>query len=109
VPDSEGAYRAAVKRGAKSLKEPKTVCDDKGKITRAEVMAFDGFSHVFLERSSDERALLPAFERSPSSPPPKPIIKDWITSLSQLNVALWTRGWDFTRKYLGSKSHTARM
>ncbi len=76
VPDADAAYQAALKRGARSVKEPETMRDEKGQITWAEVMAFDGFSHAFVDRNSYQGVLLPGFRALAFTPLRTPMIND---------------------------------
>jgi 4-hydroxyphenylpyruvate dioxygenase len=76
VTDAETAYQAAVSRGAKPIREPELLHDEKGEIMRAEIMALDGFSHAFIQRNSDNGILLPGFRALPATPPITPLIMD---------------------------------
>lgn len=77
VADAEASYEAAVARGAKSVKEPERVCDEKGFIIRSEVMSHEGFSHVLIDRNSYADGLFPGFRALPSAVHFPSTIDDW--------------------------------
>src|SRR6516162_9401026 len=62
VPDVERAYREATKRGARGLSEPRTVEDERGHVTLADVATYGETIHRFVDRSGYEGTFLPGFE-----------------------------------------------
>jgi 4-hydroxyphenylpyruvate dioxygenase len=76
VSDLEVAYQAAVRRGATSIREPQKMSDENGDITHAEVKAFEGFSHVFVERISYQGVFFPGFKAIPSTQQTAPCLGD---------------------------------
>jgi 4-hydroxyphenylpyruvate dioxygenase len=76
VANVEAAYRAAIRRGAKSIREPEIMRDENGSAMCAEVGAFAGFSHAFVSRDGYDGILLPGFRSLPSKEPAVPTICD---------------------------------
>ena len=62
VPDVERAYREATKRGARGLSEPRTVEDEHGHVTVADVATYGETVHRFVDRSGYAGTFLPGFE-----------------------------------------------
>ncbi len=61
VPDAGNAYRTAVDRGAKGVREPQETSDEHGTVTTATIAAYGDTLHTFVERSGYEGAFLPGF------------------------------------------------
>lgn len=53
VHDATKAYEQAIKNGAKSAKEPRTISDDKGSVTVASIHTYGRVIHTFVSRSGD--------------------------------------------------------
>jgi 4-hydroxyphenylpyruvate dioxygenase len=62
VPDAEEAYRVAVRRGAKGLREPHELSSGEGTVRLATIGAYGETVHTFVERDGYEGAFLPGFE-----------------------------------------------
>ncbi len=62
VPDAEEAYRVAVRRGARGLREPHTEADEHGTVRMATIATYGETVHSFVERDGYEGAFLPGFE-----------------------------------------------
>ena len=65
VPDAEEAYRVAVRRGAKGLREPHELSDSEGTVRMATIGAYGETVHTFVQRDGYEGAFLPGYERTP--------------------------------------------
>jgi 4-hydroxyphenylpyruvate dioxygenase len=63
VPDAEEAYRSAVARGARGVREPEVFEDEHGKIVRASIAAYGDTLHTFVCRRDYSGAFLPGFTR----------------------------------------------
>ena len=63
VPDAEEAYRVAVRRGARGLREPYAETDENGSVRLATIATYGETVHTFVERDGYEGAFLPGFER----------------------------------------------
>ena len=63
VPDAEEAYRVAVRRGARGLREPYAETDENGSARLATIATYGETVHTFVERDGYEGAFLPGFER----------------------------------------------
>ena len=61
VPDAAYAYRTAVERGARGVREPWEASDEHGTVTRATIAAYGETLHTFVERSGYDGAFLPGF------------------------------------------------
>jgi 4-hydroxyphenylpyruvate dioxygenase len=61
VPDSEYAYREAVRRGARGLREPDELSDDRGRVRLAQIATYGETVHTFVERGGYGGAFLPGF------------------------------------------------
>jgi 4-hydroxyphenylpyruvate dioxygenase len=61
VPDAAEAYRQAVQRGARGVKEPTKLKDDHGAVQLAAIATYGDTIHTFVERSGYEGAFLPGF------------------------------------------------
>jgi 4-hydroxyphenylpyruvate dioxygenase len=62
VPDAEEAYRVAVRRGARGLREPYAETDESGSVRMATIATYGETVHTFVERDGYEGAFLPGFE-----------------------------------------------
>jgi 4-hydroxyphenylpyruvate dioxygenase len=61
VPDAEHAYNEAVKRGAKSAREPAATEDAQGKVKRAAIYTYGDTIHSFVERHDYRGPFLPGY------------------------------------------------
>jgi 4-hydroxyphenylpyruvate dioxygenase len=61
VPDAEYAYRTAVERGARGVREPWEASDEHGSVKLATIEAYGETLHTFVERSGYDGAFLPAY------------------------------------------------
>src|SRR6187551_1826629 len=61
VPDATEAYRQAVQRGARGVREPTTFEDDHGSVELAAIATYGDTIHTFVGRSGYEGAFLPGF------------------------------------------------
>jgi 4-hydroxyphenylpyruvate dioxygenase len=61
VPDAEHAYREAVRRGARGLREPATLEDEHGRLSVATIAAYGDTVHTFVERSGYAGAFMPGY------------------------------------------------
>ncbi|OLE36760.1 MAG: 4-hydroxyphenylpyruvate dioxygenase [Actinobacteria bacterium 13_1_20CM_3_68_9] len=61
VPDAEQAYRVAVRRGARGVREPWESSDDSGAVRMATIATYGETLHTFVERDGYEGAFLPGF------------------------------------------------
>jgi len=61
VPDAEEAYRLAVERGARGIKEPTVSEDEHGKVVRAAIGTYGETIHSFIQRSEYSGPFLPGF------------------------------------------------
>jgi 4-hydroxyphenylpyruvate dioxygenase len=67
VPDAEAAYRVAVRRGARGVREPWEDSDEGGTVRMATIDTYGETFHTFVERDGYEGAFLPGFARAPES------------------------------------------
>jgi 4-hydroxyphenylpyruvate dioxygenase len=61
VPDATEAYRQAVQRGARGVREPARLEDDQGVVELAAIATYGDTIHTFVDRSQYEGAFLPGF------------------------------------------------
>jgi 4-hydroxyphenylpyruvate dioxygenase len=61
VPDAAYAYRTAVERGARGVREPWEASDEHGSVKRATIATYGETLHTFVERSGYDGAFLPGF------------------------------------------------
>jgi 4-hydroxyphenylpyruvate dioxygenase len=61
VPDATEAYRQAVQRGARAVREPKKLEDEHGAVELSAIATYGDTIHTFVERSGYEGAFLPGF------------------------------------------------
>jgi 4-hydroxyphenylpyruvate dioxygenase len=61
VPDATQAYRQAVERGARGVREPTTLDDDHGSVTLGAIATYGDTIHTFVERDSYDGPFLPGF------------------------------------------------
>jgi len=62
VDNAEDAYNEAIKRGAKSAQEPKTITDENGTIKTAAIYTYGETIHTFIERDDYKGVFLPGFK-----------------------------------------------
>jgi 4-hydroxyphenylpyruvate dioxygenase len=62
VPDAEEAYRVAVRRGARGVREPWEVSDDHGTVRMASIATYGETLHTFVQRDEYAGPFLPGFE-----------------------------------------------
>jgi len=61
VPDAEEAYRVAVRRGARGLREPWELSDEHGTVRMATIAAYGETVHTFVEREGYSGPFLPGY------------------------------------------------
>jgi len=61
VPDADEAYRQAVQRGARGVREPTKLEDDHGVVELASIATYGDTIHTFVDRSEYEGPFLPGF------------------------------------------------
>jgi 4-hydroxyphenylpyruvate dioxygenase len=61
VPDATEAYRQAVQRGARGVREPTKLEDEHGVVEMAAIATYGDTIHTFVDRSQYEGAFLPGF------------------------------------------------
>jgi 4-hydroxyphenylpyruvate dioxygenase len=61
VPDAEHAYREAVRRGARGVREPHEAADDDGDVRLATIATYGETLHTFVERDGYRGAFLPGY------------------------------------------------
>jgi 4-hydroxyphenylpyruvate dioxygenase len=61
VPDAAEAYRQAVQRGARGVREPAKLEDDHGVVGLAAIATYGDTIHTFVDRSAYEGPFLPGF------------------------------------------------
>jgi 4-hydroxyphenylpyruvate dioxygenase len=61
VPNATEAYRQAVQRGARGVREPTKLEDDHGAVELAAIATYGDTIHTFVDRSQYEGAFLPGF------------------------------------------------
>src|SRR3954454_22797888 len=61
VPDARGAHEEAVKRGARSVREPQTLEDEFGRVELATIATYGDVVHTFVSRNGYEGAYLPGY------------------------------------------------
>jgi 4-hydroxyphenylpyruvate dioxygenase len=61
VPDAANAYREAVARGARGVREPEVLKDDFGSIELATIATYGDVVHTFVSRNGYEGAYLPGY------------------------------------------------
>ena len=61
VPEATEAYRQAVQRGARSVREPTRLEDEHGVVELAAIATYGDTIHTFVDRSAYEGAFLPGF------------------------------------------------
>jgi 4-hydroxyphenylpyruvate dioxygenase len=67
VPDAIEAYRQAVQRGARAVREPTKLEDDHGAVGMASIATYGDTIHTFVDRSEYEGAFLPGFVSTSSN------------------------------------------
>src|SRR6516165_2265341 len=61
VDDAEAAWRETTRRGARSVREPETLRDDKGEARVASIAAYGDTIHTFVERRNYRGVFQPGF------------------------------------------------
>ncbi len=61
VPDAREAYRQAVQRGARGIREPEWVEDEFGRVELASIATYGEVVHTFVNRGDYEGAYLPGY------------------------------------------------
>tara|TARA_B100001113_G_scaffold351604_1_gene351061 strand:- start:2211 stop:3299 length:1089 start_codon:yes stop_codon:yes gene_type:complete len=64
VDDAEKCYEACIARGAKSAKEPETISDENGSITKASIFTYGETVHSFISHNDYNGPFLPGFVES---------------------------------------------
>jgi 4-hydroxyphenylpyruvate dioxygenase len=64
VPDAEEAFRVAIRRGARGLREPHEETDEHGTVKLATIATYGETVHTFVERDGYGGAFMPGFERA---------------------------------------------
>src|SRR6058998_2748975 len=67
VPDATEAYRQAVQRGARGVREPTKAEDDHGAVEVASIATYGDTIHTFVDRSSYKGPFLPGFVSASSN------------------------------------------
>src|SRR5919106_1204140 len=62
APDAEEAYRVAVRRGARGVREPWELSDDHGTVRMASIATYGETLHTFVQRDGNAGPFLPGFE-----------------------------------------------
>jgi 4-hydroxyphenylpyruvate dioxygenase len=62
IPDAEHAYRTAVRRGARGMREPYEVSDQHGTVRLATIATYGETLHTFVERGEYDGPFLPGYE-----------------------------------------------
>mmetsp|Transcript_6601 Transcript_6601/g.11472 ORF Transcript_6601/g.11472 Transcript_6601/m.11472 type:complete len:385 (+) Transcript_6601:93-1247(+) len=62
VDNAKAMYEIAVKRGAKSISEPKELKDENGSVIVATIATYGDCTHTFVERKDFKGAFLPGFK-----------------------------------------------
>jgi len=61
VDDAEQSYNEAVKRGARSVHEPRTIEDEHGRVVTAAIATYGDTIHTFVERKNYSGLFMPGF------------------------------------------------
>ncbi len=69
VDDAEAAWRETTARGARSVREPETLRDERGTVRLAAIATYGDTIHTFVERANYEGAFLPGFRPVESDDP----------------------------------------
>ena len=64
VDDAKACYEACIARGAKSAKEPETISDEHGSITKASIFTYGETVHSFISHNDYDGPFLPGFVES---------------------------------------------
>tara|TARA_A100001388_G_scaffold51708_1_gene34951 strand:- start:1825 stop:2913 length:1089 start_codon:yes stop_codon:yes gene_type:complete len=64
VDDAKACYEACIARGAKSAKEPETISDEYGSITKASIFTYGETVHSFISHNDYDGPFLPGFVES---------------------------------------------
>jgi 4-hydroxyphenylpyruvate dioxygenase len=68
VPDADYAYRTAVERGARGVREPWEISDEHGTVKLATIAAYGETLHTFVERAGYDGPFLPGYVREKVAP-----------------------------------------
>ncbi|HTQ55874.1 MAG TPA: 4-hydroxyphenylpyruvate dioxygenase [Bryobacteraceae bacterium] len=69
VDDAASAYRETTARGARGLREPETLRDERGEVCISAIAAYGDTIHSFVERRNYRGAFLPGFVSTPDHDP----------------------------------------
>ena len=61
VDDAEAAWRETTRRGARSVREPETVRDERGEVRLASIATYGDTIHTFVERENYQRRVSARF------------------------------------------------
>jgi 4-hydroxyphenylpyruvate dioxygenase len=67
VPDAEHAYREAVRRGARGVREPHEAEDGDGRVRLATIATYGETVHTFVERNGYAGSFLPGYQAAPEA------------------------------------------
>src|SRR5262249_14946905 len=76
VPDAEEAYRVALERGARGVREPWEARDDHGVVGMATIAAYGDTVHTFVARKGYSGPFLPGFREAPDAGPDPGLVLD---------------------------------
>jgi 4-hydroxyphenylpyruvate dioxygenase len=96
VDDAESAWRETVKRGARSVEEPRVLEDENGRVRIASIAAYGDTIHTFVERREYGGPFLPGFRAQP--------VRDSIvrpTGLKHIDHMVGNVGWGEMDKWVG--------
>jgi 4-hydroxyphenylpyruvate dioxygenase len=104
VDDAESAWKATVERGARSVREPETIGDERGEVRLASIATYGDTIHTFVERSRYSGVFLPGFVAIESDGVARPV------GLKHIDHMVGNVGWgemnrwvDFYRDVMGFK------
>ncbi len=103
VPDAGYAYRTAVERGARGVREPYEASDEHGTVKLATIATYGDTLHTFVERAGYDGAFLPGFVAEPRRlrATATPACSRSTTSSATSSSARWRRGSSSTRTSSG--------
>jgi len=73
VDDARQSWKETTKRGARSVREPFELKDEKGMVRIASIAAYGDTIHSFIERSEYTGAFLPGYRAMPEDPLARPV------------------------------------
>lgn len=110
VDDAPAAYRAAIARGARSIREPWTETDEHGTLSLATVATYGETQHTFVDRSGYRGpSLAPGYADSDLLPDPVgpsvglTLVDHVVGNVEQGNLATWV---DFYEQVMGFRQLT---